>query len=224
VELTHGFQHALAFGPLSAGTAERRFRIGQRPFSSYEVVVDSTSGDVGPGLALERLSSDGVTVLQSSVPLGAVGFSRSLRWTNPSAASIGNEFVRVRSSSCTVATCGPEDVFRVLAYDTTYVAPRFNNSATQVTVLLVQNPTQHPVTGTAYFWKADGTPAGSQGFSLGLEGLLVLNTAAVPGVAGQSGSITIVNDGRYGELLGKTIAVEPATGFTFDTPLASRPR
>jgi hypothetical protein len=41
---------------------------------------------------------------------------------------------------------------------------------------------------------------------------------------GQSGSLTVSHDARYGELAGKLISVEPATGFSFDTALLARPR
>jgi len=37
----------------------------------------------------------------------------------------------------------------------------------------------------------------------------VLNTGTVPGVAGKSGSIIVNNDGRYGVLTGKAVALEP---------------
>jgi hypothetical protein len=178
VELTHGFRQMRDFGVLTAGAAAHTFRIAQKPYSSYEVVVDSTTGDVGSGLALERLASDGVTVLQNSLPVGGVGYSRSLRWVNATGFVVADEYVRVVSSSCAIPGCGPEDAYRVRAYDTTCVVPRFNNSATQVTILLLQNPTTQPVSGTVYF---------------------------------------------YGELLGKATAVEPATGFTFDATLTSRP-
>jgi hypothetical protein len=221
-ELTHGFRQVLDFGPLTPGPGSHLFRIAQRPRSSYEVVVDSTTGDVGSGLALERLASDGVTVLQSSQPVGGVGYSRSLRWINASAGVVSDEYMRVVSTSCAVPGCGPEDAYRLRAWDTTAVVSRFNNSATQVTILLLQNPTTHPVAGTVYFWGASGALAGSQGFSLGANATLVVNTSAV--APGQGGSITVANDGGYGELMGKATAVEPATGFTFDTPLASRPR
>jgi hypothetical protein len=224
VELSHGFQQVRDFGVLTAGTAAHTFRIAQKPYSSYEVVVDSTTGDVGSGLALQRLAPDGVTVLQSSLPVGGVGYSRSLRWMNATASVVSDQFIRVVSTSCAVPGCGPEDLYRLRAYDTTNLVSRFNNSATQVTLLLLQNPTTHPVAGTMYFWAPSGTLAGSQSFSLPSQGTLVLNTSSVSGVAGLSGSITVVHDASYGELIGKATAVEPATGFTFDTPLSSRPR
>ena len=50
----------------------------------------------------------------------------------------------------------------------------------------------------------------------------MLNTSTV--VPGATGSITISNDGRYGDLVGKAVAIEPATGFTFDTAMSPRPR
>ena len=48
----------------------------------------------------------------------------------------------------------------------------------------------------------------------------MLNTATVaPGVGG---SVTVAHDGRYGDLAGKTVALEPATGFSFDSPMLPR--
>jgi hypothetical protein len=51
----------------------------------------------------------------------------------------------------------------------------------------------------------------------------VLNTATLGFAAGQSGSITVANTARYGDLAGKAVALEPATGFTFDTLMVPRP-
>jgi hypothetical protein len=64
----------------------------------------------------------------------------------------------------------------------------------------------------------------AQPFSLGPKEVLTLNTASVPALAGRAGSITVSNDGRYGDLSGKAIALEPATGFGFDTPMQPLPR
>ena len=50
------------------------YRIGQKPHSSYEVVIDGTSGDIVP-VTLERLAGDNLTVLQSAAPV-AVGGQR----------------------------------------------------------------------------------------------------------------------------------------------------
>lgn len=48
----------------------------------------------------------------------------------------------------------------------------------------------------------------------------MLNTASV--AAGTGGALTVAHDGRYGDLVGKTVALEPATGFSFDSPMVAR--
>ena len=160
----------------------------------------------------------GITVLQSSVPVG-VGFSRSIRWMNTTAADVNDQVIRVASGQCTT-DCGPDDVYRIRGYETTYSIPRFNNTGTQITVLLLQNPSGYQITGNIYFWSVGGTLLGQQAFNLPAKNTLVLNTSTV--VAGASGAITIANDGRYGDLAGKTVALEPATGFSFDSPMVPR--
>jgi hypothetical protein len=222
LELTHGYRLTRTFG--APAGASHVFRIRQNPHSSYEVVIDSTSGDVWPGLTLQLLASDGVTVLQDSTPLGAQGYSRSLRFVNAGPTPVDDQLVRASTTSCPGGGCGPEDTYRIRVYDTTARLSRFNNSATQITLLLVQNTTGGLLNGTIYFWSSGGTLVGSQAFGLAARSTLVLNTASIPGVAGQGGTITIAHDGGYGVLSGKAVAVEPATGFTFDTPLTHRPR
>jgi hypothetical protein len=60
--------------------------------------------------------------------------------------------------------------------------------------------------------------------SLAARESLALNSSSVPGAGGQSWSLTVGHDARHGTLLGKAVSVEPATGFTFDTPLLRRAR
>jgi hypothetical protein len=198
------------------------YRISQKPFSSYEIVADSTSGDIqtAGGLSLDRIAAGGTTVLQSSVAVG-VGYTRSLRWMNSTNAEVNGEFIRVQSTGCTT-NCGSDDVYRIRSAETTYSVPRFNNFATQITVLLLQNPTNYTIAGTIYFWDTAGTQVGSRAFSLTGKQLLVLNTATVPGVNGIGGAVTIAHTGRFGDLSGKTVALEPATGFSFDSPMLPR--
>ena len=69
---------------------------------------------------------------------------------------------------------------------------------------------------------ATGTLAGQQTFTLAPRALLVLNTGAI--ASGGAGSLTIAHDGPYGALAGKTVALEPSSGFSFDAPLEARPR
>jgi hypothetical protein len=217
-ELVHGSDqlHDLGGPPLPD---QDWFALGQKPFSSYEAVADATSGDIGPSLALDRVDSAG-SILQPSQAVG-VGYTKSLRWANLTANEVNDEFVRVMSAGCDT-NCGPEDVYRIRFAETTYSIPRFNNFGTQVTVLLLQNPTNYPISGTIYFWDVNGVQVGFQAFSLTGKNTLVLATNTVPGANGVGGAVTIAHDGRYGDLSGKTVALEPATGFSFDSPMLPR--
>jgi glucose/arabinose dehydrogenase len=201
---------------LSGGTADL-YRISQRPLASYEVVLDAVSGDAVPGLLLERLASDNSTVVQTAGPVGT-GSALSLRWENPFSATVNNEHIRVRSPACG-SGCGTDDVYRLRVYDTSLSAARFNNAGSQITVLVVQNPSAQAVSGHVHFWSVSGTLLASPSFTLSPHAVLVLNTASLPALQAKGGSLTVSHDGAYGAVTGKTVALEPATGFSFDSPL-----
>jgi uncharacterized repeat protein (TIGR01451 family) len=222
-ELSHGTDAFDHLGAEGGTAAEDVFRINQKPYSSYEVVVDATSGDIGNGAGplLERIGADG-TIVQTSLPVGT-GSSRSLRWANTTSGEVEGETIRVRSAQCGT-DCGPDDVYRVRAYETTYSIPRFNNAGTQITVLILQNPADYIVSGQAYFRDPSGLLLAAEPFTVAPKATLVLDTAGLPGVSGVSGALTIAHDGRYGDLSGKTVALEPATGFSFDSPMVPRIR
>jgi hypothetical protein len=221
-ELVHGSDQIHDLGALPGPLADQDwYRIGQKAYSSYEVVVDATSGDIGAGVLVQRYGAGGAPLLQTAVPVTAgLNYSQSLRWMNATGAEVVSELVRVQSSSCTT-NCGPDDVYRLRAFETTQSIPRFNNSASQVTVLLVQNPSGYTIAGNVYFWATTGgAPLATHPFTLAAKNTLVLNTASV--VPGVGGAITLASDGRYGDLSGKTVALEPATGFSFDSPMVPR--
>ncbi len=217
--LSHGFS---AVRTLDDPSNTDVFWMQTAASASYEVVIDSSSGDLntdGGGPLVDRLDEDGSTVLQTAVPVGS-GPARSLRWQTSVDAL---NFVRVRSGDCTT-NCGADDIYRVRAYETTYSIPRFNNSGTQVTVLLLQNPTDEPVNATVYFYNAFGVELVSQAVSLAPKAVQVLNTATITQASGQSGTIVVTHDAPYGALAGKTVALEPSTGFSFDSPMLPRSR
>ena len=218
LELTHGSRLLADL----AGGAPDLYRLGQAPRASYEVVLDEVSGDAVPGLRLERLAADNVTVLQSAALVGT-GSAVALRWQNTSAAPVTSQHLRVVAPACGTA-CGADDIYRLRAYETTASSPRFNNSGSQVTVAVVQNGGASPVNGRLSFWSAAGALLAQHSFTLGPRASLALNTSTLPGLAGQGGSVTLSHDGGYGALAGKAVALEPATGFSFDSPLAYRPR
>jgi len=158
-------------------------------------------------------------VAQAGVPAGG-GSSLALRFENTSAVPVNTE--RLRVAGACGAACDAADVYRIRLRDTTLRLARFNNSGTQITVLVLQNPTAAPVAGHAWFRGASGAPLGNQPFNLAPRGTLTLNTTSV--VPSGSGSVTVSHDGPYGALTGKAVAAEPATGFTFDTLLSVRER
>jgi hypothetical protein len=217
-ELSHGFRitEDLAGGSPDVDT----FSISQKPYSSYEVVVDATSGDITP--VLLELTDGGTTVLGTSVAIGT-SQSRSLRFQNTSSTDVDTQEVRVQSGGCTT-NCGTDDIYRLRAYETTSAIPRFNNSSTQVTVLLLQNPTDYTIATRIYFWDVNGVLLHTELATLAAKNLLVFNTSTIPALLGVSGTVTVTHDGRYGDLAGKGVALEPATGFSFDSPMVPRAR
>jgi len=221
-ELVHGSVETRSLETLPGPVAiAQEWRIRQAPNASYEVVVDGVTGDLGPdGPALDRLASDG-SVAQSGVGVSG-GSSRSLRFENRGAA-VTDERIRVQSRGC-VLDCDAADTFRIRLLETTLHGARFNNSATQVTVVVVQNASEESVAGHMDFWSATGVLLDSEPLALGPRQTLALNTATVAALQGQAGSMTVSHDGRYGALVGKAVAVEPATGFSFDTALGVRAR
>ena len=220
-ELVHGSDLRRSLAAVGGAPRHDYLPIRSQPHQSWEVVVDAATGDVagssGPNVV--RTGSDLTTVVQTAAPVGA-GVGKSLRWENGTNLAFDN-FVRVESAGCTT-NCTAEDVYRIRAYDTTYSFSRFNNSASQATILIVQNTSQDTVTGTVWLWDAAGALVGSQPLSLAPNALFVLNTASV--APGTSGTATLTHDGRYGSLAGKAVAIEPATGFTFDTDMKPKSR
>jgi hypothetical protein len=222
IELSHGSELVADLAAQPGPVADQDYyRLAQKPRSSYEVVVDAASGDVVP-VGLDRIASDNSTVVQGAAAVGT-GTSVSLRWSNLFSLPIVSQHLRVRSGGCTT-DCGTDDQYRVRVYETTYTIPRFNNSGSQVTVLLVQNPTNYAVTGHAYFWHSNGTLLHAEPFSLPMKGLLSLNTSGIAALVGQSGSVTMANNARYGDLSGKAVSVEPGTGFSFDSIMVVQPK
>jgi hypothetical protein len=223
-ELVHGSLQVADLQAQPGPSADTDYyRISQKPRSSYEVVVDATSGDLGnpaSPIVLERVAADLTSLLQASLPVGA-GSSRSLSWENAVGAPVNTELIRVSSGGCTT-TCDANDRYRIRAWETTGSISRLNNSGTQVTVLVLQNNGGTPVNAGVWYWNAAGALAGSQAVTLAAKATVTVNTSVV--VPGTSGGITVSHDGRYGQLAGKAVAVEPATGFTFDTEMRTRPR
>jgi hypothetical protein len=222
MELTHGGLVVADLGATGPSANQDYYRVPQGPYTSWEVTADAVSGDIAPGLVLERLAEDNVTVVQTGAAPG-MGSAQALRWQRRAPLADTRPFIRVRSTGCTTS-CGPDDIYRLRAYETTATIPRFNNSATQTTIVVIQNTTDGPVEANLDFWSTGGSLLATAPLTLSPRGLGVVSGPSIPALVGQSGSITITSDGAYGALAGKAVALEPATGFSFDSTLAYKPR
>jgi hypothetical protein len=220
-ELVHGAVqvHDLGVRPGPASD-EDWFIVQQKPLASYEVLVDGTTGDLD-GFDFKRLLGDGATEVQTAIPVltTSFGYSRTLRWANTE-SSASTAYVRLKNAACSTS-CGSDDQYTIRFRETTIRVARFNATGSQQTVLLTQNATDRPVNFRAYFWSSSGALIATLGNFIPPDGLYIFSTAPV--LSGFSGHITIVHDGGYGALNAKAVALEPATGFSFDTPGVSIP-
>jgi hypothetical protein len=220
-ELVHGSDQMHDLGVLAGSVIDQDWYVmPQKRQSSYEAVIDGVSGDLGfSGLTFQRVAADGTTVLQEATAAaasGALGYSRALRWANTTAATV-NEFLKVANPACGTG-CGADDVYRITLVETTVSIARFNNSGSQITVLMTQNTGDTPVNATFFYWSTSGVLLQTGTLTpLAPKALSVFNTSSFPALVGQGGSITVAHDGAYGQLNIKTVALEPATGFSFDT-------
>ena len=197
---------------------------------SYEARVsglywDDGCVDPGPCPRFDHVLADGTTVATAGVASsedvdqGTHTLGRTVRFI----VSNGNQQAFLRAAGQEGAFLGPLP-YDVVIHDTTMFVPRWNNTATQTTILLLQNTTNAGVQGFVYFHDAAGVPLSTHAFDLPEHGLGVIATAAIPGLAGRSGSAQIAHLGGYGAIAGKAVALEPATGFTFDTAITPVPR
>ena len=226
-ELVHGsVQHGHDLEPDPPGVTDRDWMsLRTRARHSYEARVTSgfwtiPSGCSGSCATFNRVDSVGA-ILTAGVKDGVTSnlypSTLGVRWIAPVSA---NEYL-VAAGQVDYSAL---DTYDVDLYDTTYFMPRFNNSGTQVTVLVIQNTRDALVTGEIYFYNGAGTLLSAQPLSIPAQGVQVLNSATIPELLGQSGSVTIAQLGGYGALAGKGVALEPSTGFTFDTAFAPLPR
>lgn len=163
------------------------------------------------------LQEDSSVVNEGSSP---ESHERTIRWI-ASYDQVDIDYVRVRGN-----TLFPDDadsVYTVRFWDTTYGIPRWNVSNGQTTVFLFQNMTQGTVSGSIRLFTSNGALVHQEPFSLNRHMMVVFNAASIPGLAGQSGHAYVVHTAGYGGLSGKAVALEPATGYSFDTPMQPIP-
>jgi hypothetical protein len=202
-------------------------RVVTKTRHSYEARVTGLYWDNGcappPCPLFDRVNMSGSVLTAGSVASddannGAIGLGRTVRWIATTGAQ---EYLRALGDQLQAMDTDPYDV---VYYDTTLFVPRWNNTATQTTVLILQNTTNATVTGSIFFHNAGGTLLAETPVNVPQFGVQVIQTASNPALSGGSGSALIAQLGGYGALAGKAVALEPATGFTFDTAITPVPR
>jgi hypothetical protein len=195
------------------------YLVPSQPMSSYQFVVHGLTGDLDL-TPTDVQMFDAAGSLLGGATASDAGHVLSHTWLASETAPEAG-FIRVAGASCDTA-CTTADRYRVRFYDTTYTVPRFNNSGTQTTLLLIQNATARSGVLQIFFLDALGAPITNHALTLGRRELAVIDTREF--APGGSGSVRIAHSYGYGGLSGKAVSVEPATGFTFDTPLLHQPR
>lgn len=193
-----------------------------RAFSSNQIWPPDAAAGFPTHARIERVDGTGNVLTFGFCPdgLGPTGTASNwnvVRWIG---TADQRDYIRVRANSMYASTA--DDQYDVELLETTYYVPRWNASGTQVTVLLIQNMTTQTVTGSVLFYDSAGTLVYTHGITVPRNGMSNLNTSTL-GLAG-SGHVQIVHLGGWSALSVKAVALEPATGFSFDTPGAQRPR
>ena len=222
-DIGHGLDLVRTIRPV---TTPEWFAVAEKARTSYEVVVESASGLLGvPGspVKLDLMSCEQTNVHVASQAVGS-GDARSLRWetVGPSPEDRQDRLVRV-TTGCTTGCLG-SGTYRLRAYDTTYSIPRFNNAGQQQTFVFLQNPTSYSIDVSLHFWHDSGSFLWTQAQTIAPRSSVAIDTRSVPLVNGQSGSITVSNTGRYGDLVGSAITVDTGMQMTYDTPMVAKPK
>ena len=219
--LRHGSEQVHDMAGFLPNADQDWYLLTAHPFSSYEFAIDGMTGEIDFAPAsVQRFLAGGTSPEQSAELLDAG--TLAMRFFGPvSPGGVVTHFTRVQGASCGT-TCDANDRYRARFFDTTYTIPRFNNSGSQSTVLLLQNASSRTCVITMYFLRQDGSliSASSAG-PVNPNQLLVVPTANT--MPNQSGTVRVGHTCGYGGLTGKAVSIEPSTGFTFDTPLLHRP-
>jgi hypothetical protein len=221
-ELWHGTTQVHDLGSLPGPAEDVDFySVYGSPYRSYEALIVGTTGDLNnggaPDFQFDRVDF-AQTVLQTFTQVSPLTYSRAIAWQQ--LLDGGISYLRVRGAGCGTA-CTADDQYTLRFRETTYSIPRFNNTGLQVTTVLIQNTSTVPVAGRVWYFDVTGVSIGSHSFNLPAQAITVMPTTQT--VPNQSGTILVSHTGHYGALSGKAVALEPSTGFTFDTTMVPVP-
>jgi hypothetical protein len=205
---THDLQ---AFGGIAD---EDWFVVNVELFRQYQVHVGEVTGDTPVDNIdfLELWDGVGSTMVQSGS--GSAGVEKFVRFFSNDTTFR----VRVKGNANSPATSR----YSIRLTEATMYCPRYNNSGTQVSVLIVQNVSNASCDiAVDFFNETGGYVATFSGTALG-NGMVVLPAGSIPAVVGTKGSVQLHPFCSPSALKAKMVALEPSTGFSFDT-LCERP-
>ena len=196
-------------------------RVSLEQNRSYDVSIGNSNLDwfgTGPP-TLQRFNNNGSAFLQTGTALDTADFRKTLRWIHTATAN--TNMIKVTGSASMTAASFYDIVFR----ETTLFCPRFNNTNGQISVLIVQraaNDRAETCTGTAFFLNEDQAVIGTQALTIGGTDINVYSLPGIVGLANQKGGAQLAHTCGVGGLKAKLVALEPATGFSFDTVCSPR--
>ena len=197
------------------------FKIFPRANRSYEVQVVNVSVSMAAGFNVTRNTQAGALV-DTSVGLDPTGATRALRWIQAGADTEERIAVVGTASSTSSAQ------YDILLRETTLYCPRYNNSGTQISVLILQRASTETGAGTcqatAFFYDENAAQVGTHPQTFTLNDMSAVGTSGLPGLPGTKGALHVAHTCGVGGLKGKLVALEPSTGFSFDTPCTERDR
>lgn len=230
-ELVHGASQVHDLTATSPARDSDFMKVETRANRSYEVRVSGNS-TVFEG-SVPCVNCGHVDRVDSAVNVLTAGFSPDssfpytdssshvvVRWTG--GATNQRDFIRVTGTN--YGPPGADDTYQIEFFDSTYDIARWNNSGSQITVFVIRNASPFLVTGNVFFYNTAGSLLATQPLSIPVNGSQSVNTATIPALIGFGGSAAIAHDGGYGALAAKAVALEPATGFSFDTTALPVPR
>jgi hypothetical protein len=197
------------------------FKIFPRANRSYEVQVVNVTVDMSALYNVSRTTAGGA-VLQGSDPLDPSGSTRALRWM--AGAVDAEERVQVVGTASSTVNAQ----YDILLRETTLYCPRYNNAGTQISVLILQRTGTEAsgpsCSATAYFYDENAAQTATYAQAFTLNDMSAISTTSIVGLPGTKGALHVAHACGVGGLKGKLVALEPSTGFSFDTPCTERDR
>jgi hypothetical protein len=212
-ELSHGAVQAHDCAGGTATLEEDWYVVNSKVGHSYEFRTEGQN--TFAYFEAGRYAADGTTSLSllTTVGSGSNYGAKSFTWEQAS-ANAGLQFIQVTGYNSGGVTSA--DDYTARFYETTIFIPRYNNTSGQLTVLMMQNTTGRTVNGSYNTFNISGGQVFGATFSIVPNGAFNVNLAGTP-ANNTSGTITISHNGGYGGINGKSVALEPATGFSFDS-------